>query len=51
MRDIHEQCLAYGVEDDGYINYMKDANIARFHAMQLASGSGRTICGPPSRRW
>ena len=35
--DIHEQCLRYGVEKDGYINYMKGANIAGFmkvaHAM------------------
>ncbi|MEZ3520829.1 MAG: glutamate dehydrogenase, partial [Muribaculaceae bacterium] len=30
MRDIHEQCLRYGVESDGYINYMKGANIAGF---------------------
>ena len=37
MTDIHEQCLRYGVEKDGYINYMKGANIAGFmkvaHAM------------------
>ncbi|MBP3536675.1 MAG: glutamate dehydrogenase, partial [Muribaculaceae bacterium] len=37
MTDIHEQCLRYGVEPDGYINYMKGANIAGFmkvaHAM------------------
>ncbi len=30
MTDIHEQCLRYGVEADGYINYMKGANIAGF---------------------
>ncbi len=30
VRDIHEQCLRYGVESDGYINYMKGANIAGF---------------------
>ncbi|MFA7692487.1 MAG: NADP-specific glutamate dehydrogenase [Candidatus Hydrogenedentes bacterium] len=30
MRNIHEQCLKYGTESDGYINYMKGANIAGF---------------------
>ncbi len=30
MSDIHEQCVKYGKEPDGYINYMKGANIAGF---------------------
>ena len=30
MNDINSQCLKYGVESDGYINYMKGANIAGF---------------------
>ena len=30
MREIHEQCLKYGTEPSGYINYMKGANIAGF---------------------
>ena len=30
MDSIHEQCLKYGTEPDGYINYMKGANIAGF---------------------
>lgn len=30
MRDIHEQCVNYGMEPDGYLNYMKGANIAGF---------------------
>lgn len=30
MKNIHEQCVKYGVETDGYINYMKGANIAGF---------------------
>ncbi len=30
MRDIHEQCTKYGTQPDGYINYMKGANIAGF---------------------
>ena len=37
MNDIHAQCVKYGTESDGYINYMKGANIAGFmkvaHAM------------------
>ena len=30
MKDIHESCLKYGTEEDGYINYVKGANIAGF---------------------
>ncbi len=30
MAEIHTQCLKYGTEPDGYINYMKGANIAGF---------------------
>lgn len=30
MSDIHDQCVKYGTEPDGYINYMKGANIAGF---------------------
>ena len=30
MANIHEQCVAHGTEPDGYINYMKGANIAGF---------------------
>ena len=30
MADIHAACLKYGTEDDGYINYVKGANIAGF---------------------
>lgn len=30
MNDIHEACVKYGTEDDGYINYVKGANIASF---------------------
>jgi glutamate dehydrogenase (NADP+) len=30
MSDIHEQCVKYGREADGYINYMKGANVAGF---------------------
>lgn len=41
MRGIHEQCVKYGTEAGGYINYVKGANIAGFmkvaHAM-IAQG-------------
>ena len=30
MQDIHEQCVKYGTEEDGYINYVKGANVAGF---------------------
>ena len=30
MSDIHAACLKYGREEDGYINYVKGANIAGF---------------------
>ncbi len=30
MKDIHENCVKYGTQPDGYINYMKGANIAGF---------------------
>jgi len=37
MINIHDQCVKYGTQPDGYINYMKGANIAGFmkvaHAM------------------
>ena len=30
MHSIHDACVKYGTESDGYINYMKGANIAGF---------------------
>jgi len=30
MRDIHASCMKYGTEPDGYINYVKGANVAGF---------------------
>lgn len=30
MADIHEACRKYGTEEDGYVNYVKGANIAAF---------------------
>ncbi len=43
MRDIHEQCVKYGTESDGYLNYMKGANIAGF--MKVANAMmGEGVC-------
>lgn len=30
MHGIHEQCVKYGKQQDGYIDYVKGANIAGF---------------------
>ncbi|MCD8167506.1 MAG: NADP-specific glutamate dehydrogenase [Bacteroides sp.] len=30
MQGIHQQCVKYGTEPDGYVNYVKGANIAGF---------------------
>ena len=30
MSDIHAACIKYGTEEDGYVNYVKGANIAGF---------------------
>ena len=30
MNDIHANCLKYGTESDGYVNYVKGANVAGF---------------------
>ena len=30
MKSIHEACIRYGTQPDGYINYVKGANIAGF---------------------
>lgn len=30
MRNIHAQCVEYGREEDGFVNYVKGANIAGF---------------------
>lgn len=30
MKNIHENCVKYGKQPDGYINYMKGANVAGF---------------------
>ena len=30
MTNIHQQCVEYGTEEDGFVNYVKGANIAGF---------------------
>ncbi len=30
MVDIHESCLQYGKDENGYVDYVKGANIAGF---------------------
>ena len=30
MENIHQNCVKYGTEADGYVNYVKGANIAGF---------------------
>ena len=30
MKDIHDNCVKYGTEPDGYVNYEKGANVAGF---------------------
>jgi glutamate dehydrogenase (NADP+) len=30
MKDIHDNCVKYGTEPDGTVNYVKGANIAGF---------------------
>ena len=30
MSNIHEACVKYGTQADGYVNYVKGANIAGF---------------------
>lgn len=37
MVNIHEQCVKYGTENNGYINYVKGANIAGFMKIARAT--------------
>src|SRR5690554_1817888 len=30
MFEIHKSCIAFGIQENGYVNYVKDANIAGF---------------------
>jgi len=37
MHSIHDQCVKYGTQSDGYINYVKGANIAGFMKVAKAT--------------
>ncbi len=43
MKNIHDQCLQYGKEKDGYVNYVKGANIAGFMKVARAMIAQGTI--------
>ena len=52
MNDIHEKCVEYGTTDDGYVDYVKGANIAGFDNSQsllLLSNTpvSRCFCDSP----
>ena len=58
MHSIHEQCVKYGKQSDGYIDYVKGANVAGFmkvaHAMMAQGIATRarcaaSCCAPSSR--
>ncbi len=36
MKDIHEQCVHYGADGTGYVNYVKGANVAGFMKVATA---------------
>ena len=36
MSEIHAQCVKYGTQPDGYVNYVKGANIAGFMKVSKA---------------
>lgn len=36
MKSIHEQCVKYGTQEDGTIDYVKGANIAGFMKVATA---------------
>jgi len=47
MSDIHASCLAYGKDDDGYVDYVRGANIAGFVKVadaMLAQGIVTHLC-------
>lgn len=43
MRSIHQQCVVYGTDSTGYINYVKGANIAGFMKVAKATISQGVI--------
>ena len=55
MSNIHDQCVKYGTQPDGYINYMKGANIAGFmkvaHAMMEPLNGTVLFDGDHAEAW
>ena len=53
MKNIHEACVQYGTEADGYVNYVKGANVAGFmkvaKAMMALVGIERRLGRLPAR--
>lgn len=43
MKNIHDQCLKYGLEKDGYMNYAKGANVAGFMKVARAMMAQGTV--------
>lgn len=43
MKDIHSQCVQHGKQEDGYINYVKGANVAGFLKVASAMLDGGVI--------
>ena len=45
MNDIHANCVKYGTENDGYVNYVKGAKVAGFLKVAKAMmAQGRCNC-------
>ena len=44
MADIHENCVKYGTQADGYINYVKGANVAGFIKVAKAMMAQGIVC-------
>jgi glutamate dehydrogenase (NADP+) len=43
MQNIHENCVKYGTEADGYVNYVKGANVAGFIKVARAMMAQGTV--------
>jgi hypothetical protein len=50
MKNIHENCVKYGKSADGYVNYVKGANVAGFIKVAKAMMAQGLRGAPPCRR-
>ena len=48
MYDIHTQCVKYGTQPDGYVNYVKGANVAGFMKVAKAMMAQGILYATPS---